>query len=324
MKSSAATLDKPEPSAPSRDLAEILRAILEGTAGATGDAFLRSFARHLAAALHVRYAFVSKCVDWPTTRVRTLAFWMGDRFGDDFEYNLEGTPCAGVLEGQTCYYPDRIQQLFPLDKDLVTINAESYLGIPLKDSAGQILGHLAVLDDKPMTAADEDLRKTLLRIFAARAAAELERLRQELTLRATQERLEAAVSAMSTPIIQVWEGVLALPVIGFVDFERAGQMMEALLQAIVRTRSRFAVLDLTGVETVDTATADHLLKIIRAVRMLGAQGIITGIRPAVAQTMISLGIELGGIATLNNMQEALKLCMRETGPANAERTGTGR
>lgn len=315
-KNPSAVLDSPAAVTPSRDLAEVLKTILEGTAGTTGDAFLRSFARHLASALSVRYAFVSKCVDWPTTRVRTLAFWMGDRFGDDFEYNLEGTPCAGVLDGQTCYYPDRIQQLFPKDKDLVAISAESYLGIPLKDSGGHILGHLAVLDDKPMTAADEELRKTLLRIFAARAAAELERLRQELTLKETQGRLEAAVSAMSTPIIQVWEGVLALPVIGFVDFERAGQMMEALLQSIVRTKSRFAVLDLTGVETVDTATADHILKIVRAVRMLGAQGIITGIRPAVAQTMISLGIELGGIATLNNLQEALKLCMRESAAAH--------
>jgi anti-anti-sigma regulatory factor len=312
---STSTTVREGPAAPARDLAEVLQIILEGTADTTGDAFLRSFARHLASALRVRYAFVSKCVDWPTTRVRTLAFWMGDRYGDDFEYALEGTPCAGVLEGETCFYPDRIQQLFPHDKDLVTIRAESYLGIPLKDRASRILGHLAVLDDKPMSAADLELRQTLLRIFAARAAAELERLRQELTLKETQGRLEAAVSAMSTPIIQVWDGVLALPVIGSVDFERAGQMMEALLQAIVRTRSRFAVLDLTGVEAVDTATADHLLKIVRAVRMLGAQGIITGIRPAVAQTMISLGIELAGIATLNNLQEALRACMKETTPA---------
>lgn len=311
-KSSTAPLEKETSREPSRDLAHVLRTILEGTAGSTGDAFLRSFARHLASALGVRYAFVSKCVDWPTTRVRTLAFWMGDRYGDDFEYNLAGTPCAGVLAGETCYYPERIQQLFPLDEDLVAISAESYLGIPLHDSAGQIVGHAAVLDDRPMTASDEALRRTLLGIFAARAAAELERLRQELTIRETQGRLEAAVSAMSTPIIQVWDGVLALPVIGFVDFDRAGRMMEALLQAIVTTRSRSAILDLTGVETVDTATADHILKLVRAVRMLGARGIITGIRPAVAQTMISLGIELGGITTLNNMQEALELCMGET------------
>lgn len=291
-------------------LADVLRAVVEGTAGAVADEFLHSLCRHLAAALGVKYAFVSKCVNWPTTRVRTLAFWIGDRFGDNVEYDIDGTPCKDVLAGQTCYFPERIQELFPRDKDLVALDAHSYLGIPLHDSSGALLGHLAVLDQRAMSAADEDLRRSVLRVFAARAAAELERLRTDETLRATQARLEAAVRALSTPILQLWDGVLVLPVIGFVDFQRAAQMMEALLESLVRTSSRFAILDLTGVETVDTATADHLLKIVRAARMLGAQGVITGIRPAVAQTMTSLGIDLVGIATATNVREGLRLCIQ--------------
>jgi rsbT co-antagonist protein RsbR len=156
---------------------------------------------------------------------------------------------------------------------------------------------------------------------AADLAVALAKLKQEVEERQQVEmelreklafihRQEEAIRAMSTPIIQIWDGVLTLPVVGSLDAARASSMMEQLLAEIVRTRSRFAILDLTGVDVVDTATADHLLKIMRAVELLGARCVVTGIRPGVAQTLVSLGVDLASISTLRNLQEGLKACMR--------------
>jgi rsbT co-antagonist protein RsbR len=156
---------------------------------------------------------------------------------------------------------------------------------------------------------------------AADLAVALAKLKQEVEERQQVEmelreklafihRQEEAIRAMSTPIIQIWDGVLTLPVVGSLDSARASSMMEQLLAEIVRSRSRFAILDLPGVDVVDTATADHLLKIMRAVELLGARCVVTGIRPGVAQTMVSLGVDLASISTLRNLQEGLKACMR--------------
>ena len=90
-------------------------------------------------------------------------------------------------------------------------------------------------------------------------------------------------------------------------------MMERLLEEVVRKQSRFAIIDLTGVEIVDTATADHFVKLVKAVQLLGTQCILTGIRPAVAQTLVALGIELGSVATLRNLKHALTECIRSSG-----------
>jgi rsbT co-antagonist protein RsbR len=161
-------------------------------------------------------------------------------------------------------------------------------------------------------------------------AAALERLRQEIADREETERTlrdkldlverqEKAIQALSTPIIQVWDSVLALPIMGALDARRAADMMDRLLRDIVRTRSRFTILDLTGVDVVDTATADHLIKIVKAVELLGARSVITGIRPAVAQTMASLGMDLSQLTTLGNLQEGLKACMRWLAAADAAR-----
>jgi len=159
---------------------ELLRAVTEGTASVTGDDFFYSLVRHLASALQVRYAFVAKCVDARKTRVRTLAFWQGDHIGDNIEYDVAATPCLEVLDGAVCHYADNVCALFPNDRDLFELNAESYMGLPVLNAAGQVIGHLAVLDDKPMP---EDARGlAVLKIFAARAGAEFERLQAEQEL----------------------------------------------------------------------------------------------------------------------------------------------
>jgi formate hydrogenlyase transcriptional activator len=163
---------------------ETLAHISEGTAGATGEEFFRSLVKHLASALAVRYAFVTECADQAQTRLRALAFWDGAGFVQDVEYSLAGTPCAKVLDGNICSYPERLQALFPDDKDLVALRAQSYAGVPLTDFHGNVLGHLVVMDTEPRVFGDHELR--ILRIFSIRAGSELERSRAEASLRRSE------------------------------------------------------------------------------------------------------------------------------------------
>ena len=167
---------------------EQLRAVVEGTATATGEEFFRSLVRHLAAALQVRHAFVTECNRPERTRVRTLAFWMGDRYAENVDYEVATTPCAKVLEGEICCYANGVQALFPDDLDLAALEAESYLGIALNNAAGEIVGHIAVLDDRPMQQPPPGIE--LLRVFAARAGAELERMKAEESLRQALAEVE--------------------------------------------------------------------------------------------------------------------------------------
>lgn len=137
-----------------------------------------------------------------------------------------------------------------------------------------------------------------------------ERVEKELQARfALIESQQRTISALSTPIIEVWDRALALPMLGVVDSTGAAEVMENLLARTSQTRARFTILDLTGVNAMDTATAVHVFKLIQAIRLLGAEGIITGIQPGVAQTMITLGIDLGTVKTLANMREAIRFCM---------------
>lgn len=123
------------------------------------------------------------------------------------------------------------------------------------------------------------------------------------------ERQQQVINALSTPIIEVWDNVLTLPMLGVVDTVRTAEVMQNLLTRVAETQARFAILDLTGVDAVDTATAGHLLKLIQAIRLLGAEGIITGIQPSVAQTMVSLGIDIGRIVTLARLRDGLDHAM---------------
>lgn len=118
------------------------------------------------------------------------------------------------------------------------------------------------------------------------------------------------INSLSTPIIQVWDRVLTLPLFGNVDSGRASTIMNNMLNEVVDKRAKFAILDLTGVELVDTATAAHLVGLIRALRLLGTEGILTGIKPRIAHTLVSLGVDLTGITTLSTLQAALRYCMQ--------------
>ena len=162
-----------------------LRTILDGTAHSTGEEFFQSLVRHLAVAVGAQYAFVAEFAD-VNTRVRTLAYWFRDRIHPNIEYDLSGSPCEQVLRGKLCHYPHDVQGAFPTDQDLLDLGIESYLGVPLLDAQGVTLGHLAVFDPRPMSA--EPKRLYMFRIFAARAAAELERLRADKLLRESEQR----------------------------------------------------------------------------------------------------------------------------------------
>jgi rsbT co-antagonist protein RsbR len=135
------------------------------------------------------------------------------------------------------------------------------------------------------------------------------------------ERQQEVIRALSTPIIEVWDRVVTLPLLGVFDSGRAADVMETLLSEVSKKRARFAVLDLTGVETVDTATAGHLLRLIQAIRLLGAVGLVSGIQPPVAQTMVSLGIDLKDIGTFANLRDALRFCMTQTRDNGAAPSG---
>jgi len=171
-----------------REVEETLRAVVEGTASMTGSDFFYSLVQHLASALRVRYAFVAECVEGRDDRVCTRAFWKGGSFGENFEYDVAGTPCMRVLEGEVEHHGKEVQRLFPDDRDLVALGAESYLGVPVLDPSGPLIGHLVILDDQPMT--DPSRALAILRVFAARAGAELARLRADERLRAALAEVE--------------------------------------------------------------------------------------------------------------------------------------
>ena len=147
-------------------------------------------------------------------------------------------------------------------------------------------------------------RERELRVSLEQKIAELERS-QELVARQHQ-----SIRELSTPVIEIWRGVLALPLIGLVDSERGEQIMEQLLDAIMRKRAKTAIIDLTGLATLDTLVAQKLLDAVSAVGLLGARVILTGISPDNAQTMVRLGVDFGEVTTASTLQAGLALAVK--------------
>jgi rsbT co-antagonist protein RsbR len=132
--------------------------------------------------------------------------------------------------------------------------------------------------------------------------------REEVINRQQRDMLE-----LSTPVVKLWDGILALPMIGTLDSARTQVVMENLLQKVVETGAQIAILDITGVPTVDTLVAQHLLKTVTALRLMGAECIISGVRPQIAQTIVHLGVDLQGVTTKANLADALALALKRTG-----------
>ncbi|MDB9494869.1 PAS domain-containing protein [Spirulina major CS-329] len=169
-----------------------IQVLLKNTAAKLGAAFFRSLVQHLATVLNVSYAFVAVGLDHPPTRARTLALFAQNAIQDNFDYDLVGTPCATLFqEEDVSFYPDHLQEQFPHDHYLQTEQIQSYAGVPLNNSQGQMFGYLAIMDTQPMV--QQDLPLLILQLFATRAGAELERLQAEDQRQRSEERLQLAL-----------------------------------------------------------------------------------------------------------------------------------
>jgi len=216
------------------------------------------------------------------------------RTGQGTRYETVSVPPSGGSAVWFMVYVGAIlkgEEVVALTLATVDITERKRLEEELQQSLGRAQGYAVELEQKNRLLADENA----------------ERRRTEEDLRRQRE----VVSRLSTPIIKAWDGVLVLPIIGALDSERAAHMMERLLAEIAGSRARFAVLDLTGVETMDTATVGYLVNIVRAASLLGSRCLVSGISPVVAQTMIGLGSATQGFQTFGQMQDALKFALRE-------------
>jgi rsbT co-antagonist protein RsbR len=145
----------------------------------------------------------------------------------------------------------------------------------------------------------------------ARAEATLHKTVQDLERQLQRiEAQEFIISELSTPVLEVWDNVLVVPVIGVVDTKRSLDITDRMLTEIAAKQARYVILDVTGVDIVDTRTADYLIKTARAAELLGTSCVITGIQPAVAQTLIQLGVDLSAVTTLRSLQDGLRACLR--------------
>ncbi|HXS97058.1 MAG TPA: STAS domain-containing protein [Candidatus Limnocylindrales bacterium] len=146
-----------------------------------------------------------------------------------------------------------------------------------------------------------------------------QKTREDIIARQQQEMME-----LSTPVVQLWDGILALPLIGTLDSARTQVVMETLLQQIVQTSASIAIIDITGVATVDTLVAQHLLKTVAAARLMGADCVISGVRPQIAQTIVHLGVELGDVASKATLADAFQLALKRTGRVVSRLSAEGR
>jgi rsbT co-antagonist protein RsbR len=209
--------------------------------------------------------------------------------------------------------------LLPLDKP-ITISAERisrFIDVLAMLSVGRFESHFTTL---PIEVQDEfSVLEETLNIFVrematvrqendetlARLAASNREMEEKLT---TIEQQRMAIRDLSTPIIELWEDILTLPIVGVVDTQRSVEMTERLLHRIVQDKVRCVIIDITGVEVVDTMTANHFIKMVKAARLLGAYCVVTGISPMIAQTLVQIGVDLRDIKTLGSLKEGLREC----------------
>ncbi|PWT93865.1 MAG: hypothetical protein C5B54_01185 [Acidobacteria bacterium] len=241
----------------SRDITErkqaegSLRAVTEATAAVTGIEFFRSLTECLAATLGVRYAFTAECTNSSNTEVSTLAYWGGNQFLDNVTFPLKGTPCEKVIGGEVCFYPRDTWHLFPEDKPLKELGIESYLGVPISGGSGKILGHIAVLDDREMKLGSHQV--LILKTFAVRAAAELERKRAEEALRLSYAELERLKNKIQAEHLYLQEEIQSGS--NFQEIVGSSEKMQKMFRNI----DRVARTDSTVLITGETGTGKELV-----------------------------------------------------------------
>lgn len=251
-----------------------LRTILEGTAKETGDRFFAALVQNLASALKTHGAWVTEYLE-DRRRLRALAFWMDGQWIRDYEFDIAGTPCEKVIERvDLVHVPDNLIALFPNDSYLEPLDAVSYMGMPLTDVDGRILGHLAVVDRRPMP--EEPRALAIFRIFGARAAAELRHLRAEAQVRQREEKLGRLVNSAMDAIIELDQHLnvtrmnpAAEKIFGCVGEEIAAQNFTRFLLPEAREKLAHLIIDLDtlpegqrylwisgGLKAVNTAGAE--------------------------------------------------------------------
>src|SRR5262245_60551910 len=232
-----------------RHAEELLRTIVDGTASVTGVAFFTSLVEHLAKALKVHRVYVAECLD--EERARARAVWMGNDFSPPFEYNLTDTPCMKVSKGETCLYSSHVQQYFPQNKFLPRMNAQSYLGIPLWSSSRRVIGHMVLVDNKPMS--EDPLWISVLQIFAVRAGVELEREQATEKLREALTEVERLKNQLQAENVYLQEEIRREH-----NFEEMVGNSPALL-ALLRRVERVAGTDTTVLIQGETGSGKELI-----------------------------------------------------------------
>jgi rsbT co-antagonist protein RsbR len=176
-------------------------------------------------------------------------------------------------------------------------------------------GRFGAVEQDSFGVIEEALRVFLMELKTAReqsesAVAELKLAKLDLEQKLeTIEQQQAAIRELSAPIIDVWDDVLTLPLVGLIDTKRAVDMTDKLLHRVVEVRAKWVLLDLTGVSVVDSMTADHLIKLAKAVQLIGCRCIVTGIGPGIAQTLVALGVSLGDLRPMRSLKQGLKYCI---------------
>jgi rsbT co-antagonist protein RsbR len=160
-------------------------------------------------------------------------------------------------------------------------------------------------ETEPLSALANTVNAVIERL--ARVRGDTQRYERELEDQlGTIEKQRAAIKELSTPMIEVWSGVLCVPIVGVIDSARAAEMTTALLTAVVEKKVRFTIIDITGIEAMDTRATDHFLRMARSVRLLGAECVLSGINPNVARSIVHMGVELSGIETYRSLRDALQ------------------
>jgi len=187
---------------------------------------------------------------------------------------------------------------------------------------GQLTARVEVRygETEPMAALASTVNAIVARLVSVRE--ETQSYQQELEDQlATIEKQRAAIKELSTPMIEVWAGVLCVPIVGVIDSSRAAEMTSALLSAVVEKRVRFTIIDITGIEAMDTRATDHFLRMARSVRLLGAECVLSGINPNVARSIVHMGVELSGIQTYRSLRDALQHYVRRHQRTNTRKNG---
>lgn len=208
----------------------------------------------------------------------------------------------------------------PKPQDLLTINPERIsriIDVLSVISVGEFSPErttIPINEEDPLSALEETLNVFVRELGTTRreheeAVTRLATSHRELEEKlATIERQREAIRDLSTPIIELWDDILTLPIVGVVDTQRSVEMTERLLHRIVQGKARCVIIDITGVEVVDTMTANHFIKMVNAARLLGAYCVVTGISPLIAQTLVQIGVDLREVKTLGSLKEGLREC----------------